>query len=284
MTSDPIFDLVHSMTTHEKIFFKRYAMLYGKKEPNYLKLFEAIDSLKEYDEEKLKLKLRKTTFLKRLAFERNYLKTAILEALRAFGNSKYEGEDEREILEVNLRRELDYALILRKRNIPSLAIKTIQKVKKEAQHHELFLVLKQALRQEQLVVYEKLIGQKTGHSEYARVYAEHSKVSKQTANIDDIAVYNRQVVTECHRVGMTHRDAEKEQLLKLADNPIIGDKSTALSTSARFAQLSSLAFVYSATQETELLSHTLKEQIAIINSHPQVVLFQNKVGYIPIIF
>ena len=125
--AEPVFELVKSLTKHEKIFFKRYAEIHGKKEPNYIKLFNAMDSMKEYDEAKLRKKLKKFPWAKRLPYERLYLKNALLESLRAFSANEKSG-DPAALIETQVRRELDYIAILRKKSAPELALKMVNKI------------------------------------------------------------------------------------------------------------------------------------------------------------
>ncbi len=77
-----LFQLIRSLTPSEKGYYKKYvAKGNGKK---YLKLFDAINGMEKYDEEKLKKKFRKE--LSNFSASKNYLYESILETLRS--NSK----------------------------------------------------------------------------------------------------------------------------------------------------------------------------------------------------
>ena len=51
--SNELFDLIQSLTKSEKRFFKLHSSLQSG-DKNYLRLFDAIDRMKEYDETSLK--------------------------------------------------------------------------------------------------------------------------------------------------------------------------------------------------------------------------------------
>ncbi len=83
--SDELFKLIKSLDKNEKRYFK---LLTGKyesaKESNYVRLFDAIDAMEEYDEEKLKKKFRDKKLFKNLASEKNHLQRLILRSLRNY--------------------------------------------------------------------------------------------------------------------------------------------------------------------------------------------------------
>lgn len=86
-----LFELIRSMSQTEKRYFKIDAAKYSLKEKSsYLKLFEAIDKQKSYDEKKLRLALRNEKFITRLAVEKNTLYKLILKSLENYhsGNSE----------------------------------------------------------------------------------------------------------------------------------------------------------------------------------------------------
>lgn len=79
---DALYDLIKSLTQNEKRYFKIYASRHTiGKENKYVKLFESIDKLNNYDEAKLKAKIKKESFAGHLAASKNYLYNLILECL-----------------------------------------------------------------------------------------------------------------------------------------------------------------------------------------------------------
>src|SRR6218665_1530564 len=76
MSQDPAFDLVKSLTPNEKRFFR----LQAGEDKNYLYVFDALDSMKEYDGDVLKKKLKNKKI--NVSYEKNYLGKQILKVLR----------------------------------------------------------------------------------------------------------------------------------------------------------------------------------------------------------
>lgn len=82
--NDHLFELIHSMSSSEKRYFKRNALIAKDADANYLKLFDALNKMKAYDEKALK----KKGFVKHLASERKYLYEAILRSLRNYSSEE----------------------------------------------------------------------------------------------------------------------------------------------------------------------------------------------------
>ncbi len=83
--NDDLFQLIKSMSRTEKRYFKVDAQ---KGSSSYIKLFDALNSMDEYDEERLQKKLKGEGFLNRLGTEKNYLYYAILKSMRSYWSEK----------------------------------------------------------------------------------------------------------------------------------------------------------------------------------------------------
>ena len=70
--TDDLFDLIKSMSRTEKRYFKLDAQKAGGNKSNsYLKLFDALKDLEEYDEPRIFKKLKGEPLLNRLSTEKN---------------------------------------------------------------------------------------------------------------------------------------------------------------------------------------------------------------------
>lgn len=130
--SDELFRLVKSLDTQEKVFFKAFG---GRKKSDnerlsYFKLFDIIDGLKEFDEDKLLKKLKSAGFTHHVSKAKNYLTEAILKSL-----AEYHSDTATRFQIQNLiyQAELLYAKRLNK-----MANKLISKAEKLAIKHEQF--------------------------------------------------------------------------------------------------------------------------------------------------
>ena len=83
--SEELHKLIKSLSQSEKRFFKIYASRHVIGEQNnYVPLFDAIASQKQYDEEAIKEKFDGESFMNRFAAVKNYLHQLILKSMRNF--------------------------------------------------------------------------------------------------------------------------------------------------------------------------------------------------------
>jgi hypothetical protein len=84
--SDDLYRLIKSLNKSEKGYFKKFAAKneVGSKQ-NYIVLFDAIDRMEEYDEERLRVSLKKESFIKQLPVYKVYLFNLILKSLSLYG-------------------------------------------------------------------------------------------------------------------------------------------------------------------------------------------------------
>jgi len=141
--SDDLFLLIKSLSKTEKRFFKLYSFS-NKSEKNYLKLFDAIDAQKTYNEEAIKVKLKAEPFIKNLAVEKNHLYKQILKSLR-----NYSAEAN---VNMQLKAQLMDAQILYRKKLYLQSGKVLRKVKKEASLHGQYLYVLEAMRQENSIM------------------------------------------------------------------------------------------------------------------------------------
>ena len=86
--STDLFDLIKSLSQAEKRYFKVYSSLSGRGKNNSVRLFEAIDKQKEYDEAKVIAKFKGEVFTKQFSVAKNYLYAQLLKSLRSFHDGK----------------------------------------------------------------------------------------------------------------------------------------------------------------------------------------------------
>lgn len=88
--ADALFELIKSLDKSEKGYFKKLSSRYGEKSSgnDYLKLFDLLDKLVEYDEEKIKKAFNQGTKKVNLSAQKNYLYEQIIRALRSYSSGK----------------------------------------------------------------------------------------------------------------------------------------------------------------------------------------------------
>lgn len=176
--SEDIFLLIKSLTPAEKRYFKIYSELHsftGDKK-KYIKLFDAIDRLHEYDEGELRMSLKGESFAAKLKKPKRYLSEAILKSLE-----RYHSNDSVDII---LAQKLQQIEILYRKNLYSIALKIIHSALKMAVEHEstLYVLKLLSFKSELLKLSEKVNDIKgyinTGFSEefeQLNMYTDHRR-------------------------------------------------------------------------------------------------------------
>ncbi len=130
-----LFDLIKSMTTAEKSYFKRYGYKQqstdkDSKSNPYMKLFDAIDKQEEYNEDKLLKQFAKEKFVKNFSATKNYLFSMVLDSLLACNEGKNS-------LDQLLQQLREINLLLQK-GLPLICLKKIEAAQKKATYLELW--------------------------------------------------------------------------------------------------------------------------------------------------
>lgn len=130
-TKDALYDLIKSLTQNEKRYFKIYASRHTIGDENkYIKLFEAIDRLNNYDEVKLKTKIKNESFAGHLAASKNYLYNLILECLDIYHKDSS--------IDRQISKYINIARVLSEKKLDAQSIKVIEKTKKLSEEYNRF--------------------------------------------------------------------------------------------------------------------------------------------------
>ena len=181
-----IWQLIHSMGSNEKLFFKRnFIPVKGKGEQLYLRLFNAIAAQKVYDEAILLEKFKPGLNKKNIAFQKNYLQKQICEAL-----VQYEGIKEPE---QDLYASIQLIRIYRKKGLYEEAFAIWKKAVIMARKREAFALLN-LLKTE----FEKMVI-------FSPPHADHDEL---------LSIFKQNVITYAEYADMiTLRDIYTETLL-----------------------------------------------------------------------
>ncbi|MCC7429824.1 hypothetical protein IT568_03155 [bacterium] len=133
--SNELFNLIKALDKPEKRYFKIYASRHVLKgESIQIELFDAIDSLETYDEEKIIEKFRDKNFVKHISTTKNKLYSLVLKSLDAYYSSNPS-------VEVEIREMLNQTEVLKKKKLYEQAFKILAKAKKIAKTYEKTLEL-----------------------------------------------------------------------------------------------------------------------------------------------
>lgn len=141
--TDILFQLIKSLEKAEKRHFKLYIKRSsGKEELKIVRLFDALDKLKEYDE---KLLLKKLTGVTKpqLANLKTHLYKQILASLRLLKSA--------DSLDLQLNEQFDYAHILYKKGLFHQSLRILERTKEIAKANQKFNFLPQAIALEKRI-------------------------------------------------------------------------------------------------------------------------------------
>ena len=144
--TDDLYQLIKSLSRNEKGYFKKYARSIGGSDVLYVKLFEVIDALPDYDETLLQKKVRRESFAKHLAATKNYLFQLILRSLRAYH------QHHNDYLRINAH--IEYAELLVERCLYKAAQTELDKARQIAQTQNLDLKLVECFHVERPIFLE----------------------------------------------------------------------------------------------------------------------------------
>lgn len=129
-TSSELFDLIKTLTGHEKRYFILFCSFQsGNKK--YLKLYYLLEKQKIYNEEKLIASLKGDPMCKQLAVSKNYLYTMILKSLNSYNAS----------FKTSFGATIDTIEVLYYKGLYKQCFKIISKLKKQIYKYEKFHLL-----------------------------------------------------------------------------------------------------------------------------------------------
>lgn len=138
MAKDNLFELIQSMSKSEKRYFKLNSSTHSDKENSYVKMFDVINTQKNYNEKEVKEKLKNSIKVKNFAVEKNYLYNFLLKSLTSFHGQKS--------LNAKASNSLYTIRLLISKALYTQAKKLIDKNEKFAEQSENFTLLLELLK------------------------------------------------------------------------------------------------------------------------------------------
>lgn len=126
---DPLYALIQSLSKAEKRYFKLFSSRYDSDaKKNYIRLFDYLDKLPDYDERRVKKRFSGEKLSKNLSAAKGYLRSMILRSMRAM-----HGEHS---VDMQIQELLQDAHFLEAKGFQELTRKTLEKAKALARQYE----------------------------------------------------------------------------------------------------------------------------------------------------
>ena len=220
-TKENLFLLIKSLRKPEKRFFKVYS---GKMESNYIRLFDAFDSMKDYDEKAFKRKFSKEQFINNFAYNKNYLYNLILNSMRdLYADSSTVKK---------LLNKISHVLFLNSKGLYNQSNKLLDKALKEAsriEHHELMLQL-YLLRLGNIISMGRPVNQDAVTDE---IFKQQTEILKLISNKYDYNSLHREFFILFKRLGTARSAEDMKKFDLIMKHEFFRDESRALSFDAR---------------------------------------------------
>ncbi len=220
--SNELFDLIKSLTKSEKRFFKLQSALQSG-DKNYVRLFDCIDKMDEYDEEAIKKTFDGERFIKHLPSEKNHLYKLILKALRSYYSDTS--------ISSILKQEIKNIEILFNKALFDECRKFLARAKKMAIKYEKFYYHFELINWEKTLLEEAFEDGEFSLDIDALIEEEKTVIDKLRNLAEYHVLYSK--INYVFRSGGYVRTEENRAIVdEIVNHPLIKGKNTALSKRA----------------------------------------------------
>ena len=262
LPSSDLFDLIHTMSKAEKRHFKMYVARNSKTGSNYLRLFDAIDKQKIYNEEKLE----GAKYGKRLASTKSFLYELILKSLRQSHTDK--------LVDTRLADMLTQAEVLFHKSLYRQSKKILIKARKIASEYEAWMVLYKIVQWEIRLM---------NHLNTKKPLEELTKLQTKLSRLANIIRQEMAYDNLCGHAQILQRKytlplkTHQEQVLKtIIQSPMMRHEPLAIGLQSRIAYHSVRSIYHGISQADKPSLEALEEVRNIWKRHPALAEAQRE--------
>lgn len=261
-TSTDLFELIKSLQQSEKRYFKIFSSNHVKGgKNNYVRLFEAIDKQKVYNEAAILKQFKQEKFAKQFSVTKNYLYNFILKSLRSY----YAGKN----IDAKISETLESVQILYTKGLAKKALKMLRKIKQIAWDYEKHESLLSILKLEKSIL--QRYANPTAFRKFQLLYAKEIKeILKILANNCEFeAILGK--VYDLYTDYMVARS--KEELAKyqtLLEHKLLTDINNALSFDAKIAYNNIYGLFYAVQEDYEQAAEYDAQQLQLFEEYPKI--------------
>jgi len=248
------------MSKSEKRHFKLYASRHSVEENNYLKLFDAIDSQKNYNEEAILRKFSKETFINRFPITKKRLYETVLRSLDAFHSQSS--------IDAQLKRELHFAEILYKKSLYNQCAKILASARNTALRHEKHSSLAEIHHwQKKLIEKDNYLGH--DESSVAEMLHEDVLIADRMKDFNEYWNIKSRLFLLLNKQGKVRNPKELNSFKKIIDNTLLRNEGKAQSHEARYLFNHIYSAYHFGTGDYRSSYRFLKRNVELIELHPQ---------------
>lgn len=260
-SQDDLHDLVMSLTPAEKRYFK-LSVSKGDSKTNPLKLFEALDGLDEYDDVRVRRRLKGEKMVKYLSAEKNILFEAIMRTMRSYHSER--------TVDTRIFELMQEEVFLRGKGLNDLRSKTLEKAEALARKYEKFpYLLEILLAQKDLITEfeEKALAESI--SEKLEQIREVTALQDVHARLN---VINAEVFTMVRSGADMKSESNRNHLEGLADEVRSYEHKLSNSFRLRVRYHSTLSHYYNCLADRKSCFEQTAAQLAVYEANPEMAL------------
>jgi len=261
--ADKLFDLIKSLSKTEKGYFKKHSSkhIVGDKN-NYVKIFEVIDTLKEYDEKKIKEAFKGQKLANHLSSEKDYLYQNILNSLIAYHSDNSPT--------YKLYKYINQISLLYDKALYVQCKKLLIKAKKLAILMDEFPIIFELIKYDKkLLVFESNL--KIIKENREAIIKEENRIISIYQNFISIWNLYSEIMMINRSAGSTSIKELKKNFKNVIDNPILKSIDNAMSVTAKSFWQQIFSVYYYAIRDFDNWYIISEEMVDFIEKHPHLL-------------
>ncbi|MBI2268829.1 MAG: hypothetical protein HYU69_00570 [Bacteroidetes bacterium] len=276
---EDIFDLIRSLSQTEKRYFKIFSSrhIIGK-ENDYVKLFNAIDKQKHYDEKSLINSLQGRTIKDNFHVAKNYLYKMILKSMRGY---RLDGD-----IDNNINGLINDAIFLYDKLLYAQSLRLLKRVKKLAYRYERFTDILRIINMERKITVSMVL-QEDIMEKYKNIEKEERNVLELLQNISEYKNLSIQIHALIVKNGEVKNPEGKKIVIKKIGPKVLTDESKALSYTAKCFFYDAISFYYKLLADYQKSYEYRKKRLQLFDLYPEqqmadennyIAVFHNLMG------
>lgn len=262
-TSEQLFELIKSLNKSEKGYFKKFSSMHTMGEKNnYVRLFDAIEKQKSYDEQKLLQLFNEESFVNNFSVAKAYLYNIILQSLESYHHS----------INSQIQSYLHRIEILFEKGLYEHGRKILLKAKELANQYEKHTSFIELLNFE-----KKLM---RVYSYHGKTEEDHEKLFQQMADkinackiINEYDLLSSRLIMKLKKEGDARDVVNLKKYQSVTNHRLLNKKDTDLPYHARL-HLYTYHTAYFNKAEGNLLTayHYAQKQVNLMESNPHLMM------------
>jgi hypothetical protein len=253
--SNNLFELIKSLNKSEKRYFKVFSSRHTIGDENsYIKLFDFIDGMDEYDEEKVFAHFKGKPLLNKFSITKGRLYNNILKSLDTFHSTSS--------IDAQIFRQIHSAEILYNKGLYKHAEKILKSAEKQAVKHQRFN-LQLELKQKQKKLIENELYTEVNSGQISQIYEDEKEILNELGLYNHLWCIKSHLFQEINRSGKVRDEKEIARLKELMDELGALDVKNA-STKSLYLYHHSQSAYYFAVNDLELSHYHLQALIGLL--------------------